>query len=88
MKPAESNCSLLEVFPDFPYLQTLLQGRPQRRADDPRHPPMDRLHRAKIFAPFDALDGYSERIRRTDRGFDEPPPEKREENTCEFWDAS
>lgn len=72
MKSAESNCSLLKVSSDFPYLQTLLQGRPERREDDLKHPPMDRLHRAKIFAPFDALDGYSERIRRTDLCFAEP----------------
>ena len=27
-----------------------------------KHPPMDAIHRAKIFAPFDALRGFSEAI--------------------------
>ena len=27
-----------------------------------KHPPMDVVHRAKIFAPFDALRGFSEAI--------------------------
>lgn len=42
-----------------------LAGRPRHQRNDNfwcRHPPMDRLHRAKIFAPFDALAGFDECI--------------------------
>ncbi len=47
---------------DFPYRDVFLQGRPQHKLDDSfrlRHPSMDRGKRAKIFAPFDALRGFS-----------------------------
>jgi hypothetical protein len=47
---------------------------------------MDRVHRAKIFAPFDALDGYSELIDKKSRTYDEEPPVKTEENICMYWD--
>lgn len=48
----------------FPYLHVLLQGRPRHGMDDFsfRHPQMERGKRAKLFAPFDALDGYSANI--------------------------
>ena len=49
----------------FKYKAAFLSGRPQHsRFDDFSriHPRMDRGKRAKIFAPFDALDGYSESI--------------------------
>ena len=49
----------------FKYTSAFLSGRPQhRRFDDfsRQHPKMDRRRRAKIFAPFDALDGYSDSI--------------------------
>ncbi len=49
----------------FKYTAAFLSGRPQHhRFDDfsRKHPKMDRRRRAKIFAPFDALDGYSESI--------------------------
>ena len=49
---------------DFPYLQVLMEGRPQHDTDDFcfRHPQMEQGKRAKLFAPFDALDGYGESI--------------------------
>ena len=49
---------------DFPYLCILIQGRPRHDHDafSDRHPPMERGKRAKIFAPFDALDGYGESL--------------------------
>ena len=49
---------------DFPYLNALLLGRPRHTMDDFsfRHPQMDQGKRAKVFAPFDALDGYGESI--------------------------
>ena len=49
----------------FHYRSTFLQGRPRHeRFDDfwRKHPPMDHVHRAKIFAPFDALAGFDECI--------------------------
>ena len=49
----------------FKYTAAFLAGRPQHhRFDDfsRKHPKMDRGRRAKIFAPFDALDGYSDSI--------------------------
>ena len=49
---------------DFPYLNALLLGRPRHTIDDFsfRHPQMEQSKRAKIFSPFDALDGYGESI--------------------------
>lgn len=50
---------------DFPHRDLFLKGRPQH---DPlslfriRHPRMPCSRRAKIFAPFDALKGFSEMI--------------------------
>ncbi|MBR6185790.1 MAG: hypothetical protein IKQ41_05955 [Clostridia bacterium] len=50
----------VQVSTAFPYLQVLLQGRPRHGRDEftLRHPRMEQGQRAKIFAPFDALDGY------------------------------
>ena len=42
----------------FHYRSLFLQGRPRHEKYDEfwrKHPPMDHVHRAKIFAPFDAL---------------------------------
>ena len=49
----------------FRYRDIYLQGRPRHdRYDDfsIRHPRMDVGRRAKIFAPFDALRGFSAQI--------------------------
>ena len=49
----------------FPHRALFLAGRPRhQRFDDfwRKHPPMDLIHRAKIFSPFDALAGFDERI--------------------------
>ena len=58
----------MQVPAQFPYLNVLLQGRPQHEMDDfsACHPRMERGKRAKLFAPFDALDGYGENIREKD----------------------
>lgn len=50
----------------FPYLQALFQQRPRHRMDEFefQHPPMEREKRAKIFAPYDALDGYSASVKK------------------------
>ena len=47
---------------DFKYKNTFLAGRPKHARTDRfriRHPEMDHGRRAKIFAPFDALRGFS-----------------------------
>ena len=49
----------------FKYTAAFMAGRPKHdRFDDfsIKHPQMERGKRAKLFAPFDALDGYSECI--------------------------
>ena len=49
----------------FRYKDILLSGKPQHIVSDEfrrRHPFMDTGRRAKIFAPFDALVGFSELI--------------------------
>ncbi len=50
---------------DFAYWDVFLKRRPQHQKTDPfgiRHPAMDPGKRAKIFAPFDALRGFSAAI--------------------------
>ena len=50
---------------DFAYRDVFLKGRPRHQKTDPfgiRHPCMDLGKRAKIFAPFDALRGFSAAI--------------------------
>ena len=47
---------------NFKYREVILKGKPRHSADDPfliRHPKMDLARRAKLFAPFDALRGFS-----------------------------
>lgn len=56
---------VMPVPADFRYLNVFLKGKPQHDRFDAfrvRHPMMDVGHRAKIFAPFDALKGFSEAI--------------------------
>ena len=86
MRKAESNWNQKRIGLSFPYVRVLVRGRPEHREAFPKHPPMDREHRAKIFAPFDALDGFSAEIRKKDRLFEEAAPEKTEENICGFPD--
>lgn len=50
---------------DFPYINILQQGRPRHDSMSDfrrKHPQMPCSRRAKIFAPFDALAGFNERI--------------------------
>ena len=52
---------------DFPYKKILKMGRPKHERFSDfgiRHPSMSCSRRAKIFAPFDALAGFSDRINR------------------------
>ncbi len=77
MRKATSNCDLYRrVHRSFPYIRVLMQGRPEHRGGSMKHPPMDRGHRTKIFAPFDALDGFSAMIRQKDRPCEEAVSEK------------
>ena len=49
----------------FKYKEILRRGRPSHEKWDSffiKHPPMTPSRWAKIFAPFDALDGFDERI--------------------------
>lgn len=59
------NIGVMTMPVDFPYREVFLQGKPQHDRFDPfgvRHPKMPLGRRAKIFAPFDALKGFSEAI--------------------------
>ena len=50
---------------NFKYMDVFLKGRPQHEKFDAfwrKHPTMDTGHRAKIFAPFDALKGFDDAI--------------------------
>ena len=86
MREPESNWNLKKIDFSFPYVRVLVRGRPEHKEEYPKHPPMDLVHRAKIFAPFDALDGYSAMIKEKDKSFIEPEPEKAESNICAFWE--
>ena len=49
----------------FRYKTLFLMGRPRHEKYDDfwrKHPPMNHVHRAKIFAPFDALAGFDDII--------------------------
>lgn len=49
----------------FQLKELFYRGRPRHDRNDSfriRHPEMDHTHRAKIFAPFDALAGFDEAI--------------------------
>ncbi len=50
----------MDIPANFPYMYAFRAGRPKHDQDDfsRRHPKMPRGHRAKIFAPFAALDGF------------------------------
>ena len=57
--------SASSIPPGFRYTEVYLRGKPVHERFDAfrlRHPEMDPQHRAKIFAPFDALKGFSEAI--------------------------
>ena len=57
--------SKMDIPANFPYMKAFQAGRPVHNSDEfsRRHPRMDRGHRAKIFAPFAALDGFGGAIR-------------------------
>ena len=80
MQKAESNWDQRRIRLSVSYIRVLVQGRPEHREAFPKYPPMDREHRAKLFAPFDALDGFSAMIRQKDRLCEEAVPEKADGN--------
>lgn len=60
-----SNTAVIAMPADFRYRDVFLQGKPQHDRFDLfriKHPCMDIGHRAKIFAPFAALKGFSEAV--------------------------
>ena len=62
----------MPVPPDFRHGELMRRGRPRHGAGDEfrlRHPAMDVGHRAKIFAPFDALRGFSEAVNAKDEQY-------------------
>ena len=70
----------------FPYADVLQKGRPLHRGDDPflfRHPAMPPGKRAKLFAPFDALRGFSAAVIARDVRYG-PPRELSEEALAEL----
>jgi hypothetical protein len=84
VRKATANWNLRKVDLSFPYVRVLVRGRPEHREAFPKHPPMDCGHRAKIFAPFDALDGFSAMIRQKDRLCEETVREKTDGDPCAF----
>ena len=82
----------MEVPLDFPYASVFLQGPPKHSQFDEfslKHPPLERAKRAKIFAPFDALDGYGDAVRRKDVEYvarEELSDEQSEELSCKLAD--
>lgn len=67
------------------YISCFVQGRPVHNGDrfSKKHPRMQLEHRAKLFMPFDALDGYSEAIAQRQK-ITETPPELTEEEKEEL----
>ena len=60
-----STIGVMAMPADFRYRDVFLKGKPRHDKYDPfrvRHPRMNRGHRAKIFAPFDALKGFNEAV--------------------------
>ena len=58
----------------FKYQDVFLKGRPVHQKTDPfgvRHPRMELLRRARIFAPFDALRGFRAAIIAREGGAEE-----------------
>ena len=58
MRTPEPNWDLNRIPLTFPYILLLFCGAPSFS-----RPRMPRDRRAKLFAPFDALDGFSDTIR-------------------------
>lgn len=62
---AMTTIGMMKMPVDFKYKKIHLMGRPRHEKYSEfwrKHIPMDQTHRAKQFAPFDALDGFDEAI--------------------------
>lgn len=69
-----SSIGVMAMPADFRYREVFLKGKPRHDRYDPfriRHPRMNRGHRAKIFAPFDALKGFNEAVAAKDVLYDD-----------------
>ena len=63
---AQSSIGFMKMPADFRYRSVFLRGRPKHRKVDAfwvKHAPMSLSHWAKIYSPFDALDGFDEELR-------------------------
>ena len=66
MEKASNATVSADFHPACRYTQALLLGRPRHQEFDAflcRHSPMNSVHRAKIFAPFNALRGFDDTVR-------------------------
>lgn len=66
---AQNKIGFMKMPADFRYRFVFLRGRPQHRKFDAfwaKHPPMPSSHWAKIYSPFDALEGFDEGIQAKD----------------------
>lgn len=70
----------MDIPANFPYSKAFRAGRPVHDHDEfsRKHPKMARAHRAKIFAPFAALDGFDGAIKTKDTVY-VPPAELSED---------
>ena len=73
----------------FSYREVFYKGKPRHEKFDDfslRHPPMDVGHRAKIFAPFDALKGFNEAVSAKNVRYERrrvlSPEDEEERNRC------
>ena len=70
MDEEQSAIGYIEMPPDFKYKAVYLKGRPKHNKNDEfwiKHPPMSVSKWAKIFSPFDALRGFGDAIRDTEK---------------------
>jgi len=81
-----STLGAIKMPEDFRYRDVFLKGKPKHDMYDAfrvRHPRMDANRRAKIFAPFDALRGFSAAVIAKDVRYEEKP-QLSEEDTAEL----
>ena len=76
---------------DFPYSDVLRLGRPRHEKWDDfwiKHPPMPASRWAKIFSPFDALDGFDEAIQSKNAVYEPKRNLGEDEQTALDWKLS
>ena len=76
---------------NFEYKDVFLKGQPVHSPCDPfrlKHPAMDPGHRAKIFAPFDALAGFDDELARKEALLEAPRElSDDEKNFFDLWEV-